>query len=358
MVMTLGSTETLSLREAREMASEKRREINLGEDPVTKAKQFRDEDTLNQLFEAWIEGPAKMAKTKKGLAPRSKRNIEEDRRRYSLYLKEPFGTKKLSWFTTTRIRKWHHQLLTKPKQRGNGTISPTTANQAFSLLRRIFNTMRPELDNPCTGISKFREQSRERFLQPDEMKRFFAALHHPGTSELLRDYVLISLFTGARRSNVLSMMWSEISFNRALWTIPASKSKNRDAMTIPLVDNALEILKHRKQLSASVFVFPGKGAKGHYTEPKKAWKTLLKRSDLKDVRLHDLRRTMGSYQTMTGASTAVVGKTLGHSSPASTAVYARLNLDPVRASMKKAVEKMLNTQQLPEKIVEISNADR
>jgi len=41
-------------------------------------------------------------------------------------------------------------------------------------------------------------------------------------------------------------------------------------------------------------------------------------------------------------------------SPEATAVYARLNLDPVRASMEKAVEAMLKTQELPEKISKIT----
>jgi len=61
---------------------------------------------------------------------------------------------------------------------------------------------------------------------------------------------------------------------------------------------------------------------------------------LKNVRLQDLRRTMGSFQTITGASTAIVGKTLGHKNPNSTAVYARMHLDPVRESMETSVAAM------------------
>lgn len=59
---------------------------------------------------------------------------------------------------------------------------------------------------------------------------------------------------------------------------------------------------------------------------------------------------MGSWQTMTGASGTIVGKTLGHKSPEATAVYARLNLDPVRASMELAVQAMLSSQLLPKKL--------
>ena len=81
----------------------------------------------------------------------------------------------------------------------------------------------------------------------------------------------------------------------------------------------------------------------------------LRRANLQDVRLHDLRRTLGSYQTITGASSTIVGKTLGHKSPEATAVYARLNLDPVRNSMEKAVAAMKIAGELPSKVIDLHN---
>lgn len=357
-ILTIGKYPTVSINEARTIAADKLVEMNRGVDVVEVSRQFKDEDTFADLFGRWITGPGTMKRTKTGMAPRSKKNVDDDRRRYKLYVEVPLGNKRISWFNAERIRKWHEKIITIPKQRGNGTIKPATANQAFSLIRRVFNAMMTERTNPCTGVVKFSEQSRDRFLQPDELKRFFTALHHEDTPELLRDYVLTSLFTGARRSNVLSMRWNEISFERLVWTVPAEKSKNGEAMNIPIVGEAVDILERRKRTSSSMFVFPGKGKTGHYGEPKRAWATMLKRAGLTDVRLHDLRRTMGSYQTMTGTSTAIVGKTLGHKSPASTAVYARLNLDPVRASMETAVKAMLATRELPEKIVNLDTGNK
>ena len=152
----------------------------------------------------------------------------------------------------------------------------------------------------------------------------------------------------------MSMRWSDIDLEQYIWKIPADQSKNSEPMTIPLVGQVIEILRNRKKSTRSVFVFHSPLSKsGHLEEPKKAWASLLKRANLKDVRLHDLRRTLGSYQTMTGASTTIVGKTLGHKSHAATAVYARLNLDPVRASMELAVEMMLASKELPEKIIKM-----
>lgn len=58
------------------------------------------------------------------------------------------------------------------------------------------------------------------------------------------------------------------------------------------------------------------------------------------LRLHDLRRTLGSWQAATGANSYVIGKSLGHKTQQATAIYARLNIDPVRASMERATEAM------------------
>lgn len=62
--------------------------------------------------------------------------------------------------------------------------------------------------------------------------------------------------------------------------------------------------------------------------------------DMTDLRLHDLRRTLGSWQAKTGASLAIIGKSLNHKTLQATAIYSRLDVDPVRQSMKAAVSAM------------------
>jgi integrase len=74
-------------------------------------------------------------------------------------------------------------------------------------------------------------------------------------------------------------------------------------------------------------------------EPKTAWARILQRAGIEDLRIHDLRRSLGSWQVKTGASLAVVGKSLGHKTPQATVIYARL--DPVRTSMERATSAML-----------------
>ena len=60
-----------------------------------------------------------------------------------------------------------------------------------------------------------------------------------------------------------------------------------------------------------------------------------------DLRIHDLRRTLGSWQAKTGASMAIIGKSLNHKTHQATAIYARLDLDPVRQSVNTATAAMM-----------------
>ena len=132
------------------------------------------------------------------------------------------------------------------------------------------------------------------------------------------------------------MRWDEINLEMKLWTIP--KTKNGDSHTIPIVPQALEILENRYANKTSEWVFPSNSASGHLQDPKKAWQRLLARAEISDLRLHDLRRSLGSWQASTGASLVIIGKTLSHRNVNTTAIYARLNTDPVRDAMNKATQ--------------------
>jgi integrase len=117
-------------------------------------------------------------------------------------------------------------------------------------------------------------------------------------------------------------------------------------MEVILPPQAVAILtKRRKERTGSGFVFPSYGKTGHIVDPRKAWAALCKRAGVEDCRIHDLRRTLGSWQAASGSSLLVVGKSLGHRTPEATQVYARLNLDPVRESVTKAVDAMLATKE-------------
>src|SRR5262249_48227835 len=106
---------------------------------------------------------------------------------------------------------------------------------------------------------------------------FYAALATE-PNDTIRDYILLSLLTGARRSNVLAMRWGEIDFARAEWRIP--RTKNDDPHTVPLTPEAVTILEQRRVGRAPVYVFPGDGESGHLVEPKTGWRRVFDRDEL------------------------------------------------------------------------------
>lgn len=264
----------------------------------------------------------------------SARTIQSHTSRWNTCL-EPWSVRRLVDVQREEVIALHTKL---GKERGH-----TTANRAIELLRALFNFAADSLGvavaNPATRIEMFTEVERERFLQADEVPKFFAALD--ALEERTRDFILLTLWTGQRRWNVLSMRWDDVELPNRTWRIPAKSFKvKRRVMNVALVPEAVSILERRlaNNKQGSEYVFPSlKNRKyPHMTEPRSAWKKLLEASGLKDLRIHDLRRTLGSWQAAAGASLPIIGKSLGHSDASSTQIYARLNLDDVRESVEQA----------------------
>jgi integrase len=209
------------------------------------------------------------------------------------------------------------------------------------MVSSVFNYARKErltsLPNPAALLSEHGIESRDRFLQPDELPRFFAAV----AESPLRDFFLLALLTGARRSNLQEMKWQDICLDDAVWRI--SNTNNETPQNVTLAPEAVEVLRERwdARRLGDTFVFPGPRKSGHLTEPKKAFASVLARAGIDNLRIHDLRRTLGSWQARQGASMAIIGKSLNHKSQQTTAIHARLDLDPVRQSVNSATAAML-----------------
>ena len=319
--ITLGRCSDLSIEEARGGADEVNSTIAKGKNPQDKKRAIREEMTIGELFDLYLERHAKD----------HKKSWKGDEGQYNRYLTR-WRNKKLSSVRKIEVQTLHAKIA---KDKG-----PYAANRLLALLHTMFNKAIDwgwEKSNPTSGIQRFRERSRERFLEADELPRFFESLSLE-PDDTIKDYVIISLLTGARRANVTAMQWDQINLERGTWTIP--DTKNGTQHTIPLVLEAATILQNRMN-NESDYVFPGRGQSGHMMEPKKGWKRILDRANIKDLRIHDLRRTLGSWQAATGANLSVIGKTLAHKNVSTTAIYARLNLDPVRKSMETATSAMM-----------------
>ena len=314
---------TITVPQARELAHAVNIQVAQGLSPTALRQEARNELTLGELFDIYLERHAKI----------HKRTWADDEQRFKFHMAH-WKRRPLSEIQRHDILTWHAKI---GKERGI-----YAANHALAILRVLFNKAIEweffEGTSPCVGVKKFRETSRDRFLQPDEMQKFFDALNSLSESTT-RDFFLMCLYTGARKSNVLSMRWEEINLERNEWRIPMTK--NGTSQVLPLVDTAISLLKERRQTVTGDWVFPSDlNDTGHLVEPKGSWETVRKAADLGDLRMHDLRRSLGSWQARTGASLVVIGKTLNHQSPQSTQVYARLDNDPVRQAMELAVSAM------------------
>lgn len=343
--LSLGRYPDMTIEQARRKAAEINATIAGGANPAETKRELKAEPTFGDLFKDYLERHAK---------PR-KRTWAEDEAQYRQYLEAPFGNKKISAIDRKMISSWHSSL----PSRG---ISGARANRVKALVSAVFGRAIEwgHIDhNPAQGVRNFPTQSRDRFLQSDELPRFFQAVGQEPNSTI-RDYVLLSLLTGARRGNVVSMRWKDINMTEGVWRIPMTK--NGTPQNVPLSPDALAILAERQaQAEAGAeFVFPGTGTRGHLKEPRKGWERILKRAGLTDLRLHDLRRTLGSWQAKTGASLAIIGKSLNHKTPQATAIYARLDLDPVRESIERATGAMLAAAGVKEtaKVIQIKHSTK
>jgi integrase len=238
------------------------------------------------------------------------------------------------------IRKADCQALHSRVGREHGRYA---ANRLLALLRAMFNKadgVGYEGPNPTAGIKKFPEEKRDRFLHGHELKAFFQSLADEPNATL-RDYFAVALFTGGRKSNVLAMRWEDVDLAAGIWRIPETKSGI--PVVVPLTAPVLAILQARQETTNGCpWVFPGRGKTGHLVEPKTAWKRIIERAGLEDVRPHDLRRSLGSWMAMTGAGLPLVGKMLGHTQAQTTQIYARLAVDPVRQAAEAATTAMLS----------------
>ena len=322
--VTLGAFPAVTVEQAQHRARELQGEITKGIDPrQTSNLAAREEPTVAILFDHWLETHAKQ----------HKRTWAEDERQYNVFLK-PWANRKLSTIRKPDVQALHAKVGTK-----NGRYA---ANRLLALVRAMFNKA-PDMgfvgSNPTAGIKKFSEEKRDRFLHGDDLRAFFTSLAAEPQA-ILRDFFLVSLLTGCCRSNVQTMRWEEIDFATGLWRIPETKSGQ--PVVVPLVAAIVEVLRLRLlAANGSPWVFPGRGKTGHIVEPKSAWARIIKRAGLSDVRPHDLRRSLGSWMAMTQAGLPVIGKMLGHTQPSTTAIYARLAVDPVRQAAEKATAAMM-----------------
>lgn len=327
--VNIGRFGVVTVEKARAEAKRINAEIASGENRAAVKRALKAEPTFGEVFEDFIEN--RLNKAGRHLSDRTK---AEYRAGFRLYLGE-MKNRKLSAIDREDVARLHRKIGVDAKTQANRIKALVSSVFGYAILRGWYAGQ-----NPTIGIQSYAERSRDRFVQPDELPAFFAAVAAESNGAL-RDFILLALLTGARRSNVLAMRWTDLRLDEAVWRIP--KTKNGEPQNVVLSAEAVEILLARREAAEddAVFVFPGEGKAGHLSDPKKGWARVLARAGLADLRIHDLRRTLGSWQAKTGASLAIIGKSLNHKTHQATAIYARLDLDPVRHSVTTATSAIL-----------------
>lgn len=346
--MTIGKFPALSPDLARDEAKRIQVEqISKGIDPLDAKKQKRDAYTLEQWAKVYIAEHAKPHKR-----PAS---VKADERHIKL-LKKHFGSNvKFSNIKRADIRRMHTSMSATPRQ----------ANKVLATLSHMFTcAIADEVDgvtmNPVKGVKRNQEEGRERFLHGKELENFVTELgkltrearedfeqasdkrQHNMAVLHLTQYRLIEfiLLTGSRRGETELARWQDIDFERNVWTKPSHHTKQKKHEEVPLSKAAQSLLKtwweEPKRCEGSDLIFPGSRPDVHVDYPREAWKTLLKKAEIQDFHIHDLRHTYASQLVMAGLNLPMVGKLMGHTTSVTTEKYAHLADDPLR----KATEVM------------------
>jgi integrase len=264
-----------SVDQARKEAQRIKLEIITEKDPQEEKKKPAMEQTFGDAFVMFMERHAKV-NTK----------TWEERERAVRILASHLFERPLSSITKFELQRLHESI---GKDHGK-----YRENTILAWIRATYNKTIHwgwEGTNPAIGIEKFREQKRDRFVSYDELPKLMDALENEPNVDM-RDFFLLCLYIGARCGNVLSMEWGDIDFTINEWRIP--DTKNGEPMRIPLIEQVLEILHNRNHIqTTSKWVFPSKTSKsGYLEEPKTAWARILAWAGLKNLRIHDLRRTL------------------------------------------------------------------
>jgi len=336
-----------------------------GGDPSKERQDARREETIADLAARYLTDYAKPHK--------KKRTYEEDNRNLTKHILPALGRIKIGAISREDVARFHNSRKTQP----------ANANRCLSILSHVLTMaekwgLRSDGSNPCRHVERFPEKGRERLLSPEELGRLGDALTSmapaPGAAleplaqktkkkgapsrqlvarhrdaagryeDAPEDWrsiacIRLLLLTGGRLSEILTLRWEWVDFQRGVARLPDSKT---GAKNLPLSAPALVLLQHLSGSdgSPSGYVLPGDREGEYFKGIQKSWQRIRKAAELADVRLHDLRHAFASIAVAAGDSLFLVGKVLGHRQASTTERYAHLAPDPIRAVSDRTAERI------------------
>ena len=333
---TLGKVEAFrKVDEARDLGREILANVAKGVDPQVERAKAHGSPSVRDLYERYMREHARPHKK-----PSS---IRDDERMWKRIILPKLGHRKVEEVRREDIRRIHASLGKTPYQ----------ANRVLALLSKAFNfselwEWRPQNTNPTEHIRRYKETKRERLISEDELSRLVEVLDEVegsghvtvspdgGGMEVLPSVpaaIRLLIFTGMRVGEVINLKWESVDFERRVLRLSESKTGPK---VVFLNEPGLEILRSQRELSPEGdWVFPGKDPSQPLKPFSKTWARILKKAEIEDLRLHDLRHNFGSVSASLNMSLPMIAKMLGHSQTVTTERYAHLADNPVQAAAEE-----------------------
>lgn len=318
--ITIGPHGPVTPEQARVRAFEILSEAKAGRDPAKEADRERKAPTMKALGERFL---------KEHVAVRCKPSTQaEYKRSVELFINPRIGTRKATDIERKDIAEFHHDLRHIPYQ----------ANRTLGVLSKMFNLaevwgIRPDGSNPCRHVKKYPEQKRERFLSRDELAKLGEVLREVEQSgtELPSpvNAIRLLMLTGCRLGEILTLKWEYVDLTAREFRLPDSKT---GAKIVHFGKTAAKVLKGIPKVPGNPYVITGRKEGEGLKELQHAWRRIRAMAGLSDVRIHDLRHSYASGALALGEGLPMIGKLLGHTQVQTTARYAHLANDPVKAA--------------------------
>jgi integrase len=341
--LTIGRYGVLTAEQARREAVKLLGRIASGGDPVADKAQGRLESvSLGEAFESYL-------KTRSALKPLTVRDMHRAMKGFQDWMKKP-----LLSITRDMIARRHRAL---------GEASQARANLAMRYLRAIFNFAMAEYtdargkplltDNPVKKLSQtrawYRVDRRQTVIKPHLLKPWFQAVLALN-NDLARDYFLLVILTGLRRTEALNLRWDNVDLMGR--TLTVRDTKNHQDQTLPLSDYPLELLEARQKETVGEYVF--EGPRGRLSNLRYALASVIERSGV-TFTTHDLRRTFATVADSLDIPGYAVKALLNHKTGADvTAGYIIADVERLRGPMQRITDYLLRAGGLRESAEVIS----
>ena len=269
----------LTLDQARERARKLRVQVRDGADPLEERRRGAQGRTFGDLLDAYLDRHAR---------PR-KKTWKQDESRLTAHVPAAWRSHDAASVTRVDVSSLHTRI---------GRHTPYEANRLLSLLKIIFRLgenwgfVDEGFPNPTTGIEKFPERKRKRWLKPEELPPLAQAIDRE-PSVYVRSALWLYLLTGLRKTELLEARWEDVDESRGVLRLPDTKSGEEQSAT--LNGAALAILQSVPRLEGNPYILPGVKPGRHLVNIEKPWRRIRAAAGVGDVRLHDLRRTVGSW---------------------------------------------------------------